>query len=358
MDKHCWSVIKLRSMKIVLVDFKWDYGSESRGINMISEFGFRRVFERLGHKCIPFYLDTLVTDGRQLQRELLAFSEDQKPDLIWFIPRQQEFEPSTLLELKKRYATVSWFGDDTWRFHDYSSKLSELFTYVVTTDPFSVAKYKALGRAKVFLSQWAAVELDGPAPSPSASHDYDVSFVGMANAVRRWYVKELMDRGFKVETFGHGWKNGSVKPEEMVRIFQRSRVNLNLSNSRSMDIRFFKSSWRSLANSLVTPKIHSQIKARNFEIPYSGGFQLTDYVPFLERYLRPGEEVACFDSIDGLESLLNFYLENSAEREKILHQGMARAHREHTFTHRLRDILSWVEAPNSAMHKSAPQPVK
>ena len=46
----------------------------------------------------------------------------------------------------------------------------------------------------------------------------------------------------------------------------------------------------------------------NFEIPYYGGFQLTNYVPSLEMYLNIGQEVICYNDIDELELLINYYL--------------------------------------------------
>ena len=61
----------------------------------------------------------------------------------------------------------------------------------------------------------------------------------------------------------------------------------------------------------------SQIKARNFEIPYFGGFKLADYVPTLENYFDIGKDVVCYNDVDEAELLIRYYLENEEEREII-----------------------------------------
>ena len=126
----------------------------------------------------------------------------------------------------------------------------------------------------------------------------------------------------------------------MNRIFHRSRINLNLSNSVSQDIRFIFSSFRSVVNYLRSPKRAEQIKARNFEIPLAGGFQLTNYVAGLERCLKIGEEVAVFSSPEECAQQVHYYLGNEQERASIRLAGNLRAEKEHTYEARLRGILA------------------
>ena len=85
------------------------------------------------------------------------------------------------------------------------------------------------------------------------------------------------------------------------------------------------------------------MKARNFEIPTFGGFQLTDYVPTLENYFDIGSEIVCYRDIGDIVIQLEYYLENEIEREKIRINGVKRARLYHSYEKRIEDIINYVE---------------
>ena len=53
-------------------------------------------------------------------------------------------------------------------------------------------------------------------------------------------------RNINVHCFGDGWINGRVTDEDIEQIFVSSKINLNISNSISYDIRYLLSSLRNL----------------------------------------------------------------------------------------------------------------
>ena len=112
---------------------------------------------------------------------------------------------------------MNWFGDDSFRFDLFSSKYANCFTYCVTTDKFSVQKYKEIGQKNIILSQHASFENDKP--YKNLDYKYEVSFVGTKNPYREWFISELYKRGIKCECFGNGWENGRVSYEELNTIF-------------------------------------------------------------------------------------------------------------------------------------------
>ena len=98
-------------------------------------------------------------------------------------------------------------------------------------------------------------------------------------------------------------------------------------------MRFLLSSPRNFASTIKSlfmggGKNTSETKARNFEIPVQGGFQLTDYVPTLEEYYYIGKEVVCYSNIDEAENLIHYYLKYEAERENIKSAGVEKARSE------------------------------
>ena len=172
---------------------------------------------------------------------------------------------------------------------------------------------------------------------------YDVSFIGGANAFRKWFVKELGKRGITVHCFGDRWENGRVSYEQMEEIFATSKINLNISNSTQYDIRYLLANPRNIVNTLKSTKNKSQTKARIFEIPVQGGFELTEYVPSLEDYFDIGSEIACYRDIDEAELLIKYYLSHNEEREAIKLNGVHKAREKHLFKNRIIEFMREIE---------------
>ena len=132
-------------MKILYVDLQWDYGKKERGSNQIGEIGFHQVFTNLGHNVSCFYYDDYLVNPVNLQWDLLKAAADYQPDLIFFCLYTDQFKFETLDQLKSKYKTMNWFGDDQWRFDGFTAKYAPHFTYCITTDLFSAKKYKDIG---------------------------------------------------------------------------------------------------------------------------------------------------------------------------------------------------------------------
>jgi len=341
-------------MKILLSTLQYEYGDPSRGPECIGEHGFRKALLAIGHEVHPFYLDPYLHDPHPAQEAILTTATSLKPDLIFFLTVTNQFSPQTLDLLNQNYCTAAWFGDDTWRFDSYTRHYAPHYRWCITTDPFALQKYREIGVERVILSQWAAI--DSYPPVDAQGYERDVAFVGGISPEREWFVRELLDRGIQVETFGHGWPQGGVSLLRMREIFATSRINLNLSNSTCYDIRFhlsrrqkatrrlkgilrFAISRKMFLDSCSTGKSMGQIKARNFEIPYYGGFQLTDYYPGIEDYFELGREIACFRDLDEAALLIQHYLAEESRREAIRQAGHQRALREHGYRQRLAEIL-------------------
>jgi spore maturation protein CgeB len=325
-------------MKILFVDLEFDYGIKERGSNLIGQLGFKKSLEKLGHEVIPFYYDKYLKNHKQLQIDLLKVADEVKPDLVFFILFENQFSMETLQKLKENYTTFNWFGDDSWRFDDFTKKYLNQFTFCSTTDKFSFNKYKKLGQENIIQTQWAVINTEPP-KNLDVEYEYDVTFIGGFNYARDWFLKQLKKNEIKVEAFGHGWPNGAVSLERMNEIFLKSKINMNLSNSKCYDIRYVLSHPIRLAHTLKTKKDATQMKARHFEIPYNGGFQLADFAAGLEDYFVVGKDVACYKDVDEAITLIDYYLENTQLREEMKVSAYNKAINEHTYQHRLEKVL-------------------
>ncbi len=180
---------------------------------------------------------------------------------------------------------------------------------------------------------------------------YDVTFVGQRHPYRAWCIQKLRKAGVRVQSWGAGWNTKTLISPRMIEVFNQSRINLNLSNSVSWDVRYMTALGRPLKDSLriwwnvihssrrPDRKVCEQVKGRHFEINSCGGFQLSYYVEGLERHYRIGEEIAVYESVDQMIEKVRYYLRHEEEREEIAQRGYERTLREHRMEQRFQRIF-------------------
>jgi spore maturation protein CgeB len=81
------------------------------------------------------------------------------------------------------------------------------------------------------------------------------------------------------------------------------------------------------------------LNCRAFELAGCGGFQMVTRVPALSEHFEPDVEVVTFSSVDELIEKTRYYLCNPDLAAAIAERGRLRAHRDHTYEHRLTEIL-------------------
>ncbi|MBU0579715.1 MAG: glycosyltransferase [Candidatus Margulisbacteria bacterium] len=340
-------------MKILYLASKYDYGDPSRGLSFEHENFYKTLTQFKEHQLIYFdFLDIYQKQGRTKMNTLLWDKvREIKPDFLFCCLFQNEIDQQILKKIscETKTITYNWFCDDHFRFDKFSKFYAPCFDYVSTTDIDAISKYHNIGYKNVFLTQWACntssykkIEL------PLV---YDISFIGQPHGSRRQTINILNKSGLSVLTKGFGWqqlnilekvaykiskkvpslillgqpflKKGNstrISQEEMIKIFNQSKVNLNLSNASKIS--------------------EDQIKGRNFEIPGCGGFLLTNHVKHLEKYYIPDQEIVCFNSLKELQEKITYYLTHEKERKAIAEAGYQRTIKEHTYLKRFTEIFN------------------
>jgi spore maturation protein CgeB len=325
-------------MRILYVASQYDYGERDQGFSFEHE-NFYGSLVRMGHEVIYFDFRTLHDElGRdEMNRRLRRAAEELQPTLLFACLTGDELDFATVKAISESAGTTTfnWFCDDHWRFERFSSRWAPAFNWVATTASAAVPEYRRLGYSHVIKTQWACNHfqyrrLDLPLR-------YEASFVGRVFRDRPRLIHRLRRAGIDVVARGQGWPEGRVAQEEMVRIFNQSRVNLNFSAPAKYVNRF----KRLLGRRQPPP----QIKGRNFEVPGCGGFLLTDRADNLEDYYAPGREIAVFEGFDDLVDKLRYYLDHQAERAAIADAGYRRTLREHTYELRFREIFQRMGLP-------------
>lgn len=335
-------------MRILFVAPLHDYGIAERG-HGFEYYTFYEFFKRSGHDVRYFdSVGVFKSRGREgADRDLLGVVDAERPDLLFSVLFTDELNPDTIRMISERTETVTlnWFCDDHWRFENFSADWAPAYDWVVTTARSAVPKYAAIGYRHAIKNQWACNDLlyrklDLPMR-------YDVSFVGQPHGNRRCVLEALRARGIDVATFGLGWDSGRVSQDEMIRIFNQSRINLNLANASTPSEETAESSagWLSRLLGGVTRKRRKsayvqQIKARTFEVPGCGGFLLTEPADDLEEYYDLGKEVVTFDGVADLAAKISYYLAHDDERRAIARAGYERTLRDHTYERRFAEIFA------------------
>ena len=82
------------------------------------------------------------------------------------------------------------------------------------------------------------------------------------------------------------------------------------------------------------------LNCRAFELAGCGAFQLITASPVLAEHFLPGEEIETYASVEELQEKVRHYLKHPESAAAMAARGQQRAHREHTYEHRLKEILA------------------
>ncbi len=332
-------------MKIITVLMRYDYGVRERG----HSFEYTNIHLPL---CGVFgessvlnfdFMEEKKSGGKEaLNRKLVDYIKSEKPDVTLFCLFEDEISEDTVKAISNDTRTVVYFFDDPWR-QDYVNKWRKIFRFFTTSDHYMYKAYNAKGIKNAILSPFGYnsgvyIKKDLPAK-------YDVSFVGGYNSYRGWVVDLLKKSGIDVAVFGRGWNgnNNWISTEEMVDVFNSSKINLNLSNSISYDAAYLlHSSYRPRAvkDILMNKKTKEQVKGRHYEINACGGFQLSYFIPGLNFVYEIDKEIAVYEDVRHLPGLIKFFLENEDLRNEIALNGYKRSVSEHSAQRYLKNTIN------------------
>ncbi|MBI5020376.1 MAG: glycosyltransferase [Ignavibacteriales bacterium] len=350
---------KSTKTRLLYIGLKYDYGKPELGFSYEYFNLYNSLIRSENYQVDFFPFDEIMRDiGRDnMNKRLIETVHELKPDCCFFVLFTDEIKKETIQTITEKSGSITfnWFGDDHWRFENYSKHWAPLFDWISTTDSLSVDMYQRIGCKNVIKTQW------GFNHHLYKNHDvvkeHDVTFIGQSHSNRKRILHQLEKNGLNIKCWGKGWENGRLNHEDMVKMFSRSKINLNFTessivfdwkpitkvfiNRRADDSLHFNSPLQMLRNiKVLTGKRRHQIKGRNFEIPGSGGFLLTQYADNLDEYFIPGKEIAVFSDTNDLKDKIKYYLSNDEERENIRQAGFQRALRDHTYEKRFVDIFS------------------
>lgn len=313
-------------------------GQKVRGIDVSA---FNSGYEVMGSLLFNDQRQALCRQTYvEMISSVLLESLTEKPIDILICMAQAPISPRALTELRKRgVVTVLWFVEDYLRF-TYWREVAKYYDYVFTIQKGEcIEAIRKAGAANVhYLPPACDPAVHAPlnlSLGERSRWGSPISFVGAGYHNRRQSFASLSHLPFKI--WGTEWPSCKpfdrmvqeagrrLTPEEYIKIFNATDININLHSSNERD-------GVDPTGDFVNP--------RTFELAACGAFQLVDERSLLTDFFEPGKEIATFSSIAQLKDKIAYYIERPDERARIAEAGRARALRDHTYQQRLNEMLT------------------
>lgn len=299
-----------------------------------------RALERLGQTVTRFDLAArpgLLTRLRggdllsRLDREL----EVVAPDVVLVI-RGEALSAQGIAGLRKSHpgTWANWIPDDVHGLAIVQHALPAYdLVFAAGTDVAELLTAQ-LGREVHYLPLAA----DPSVYKPMRSRDQyraNVVFAGTATPRRERLLGELVEFGLAV--WGPGWRRTALRDycrgeqldtENFVRAYAGASVAVNIHRAADAE-----------------PAVaECGVNQRLFEIAAIGVPQVVDFRGDLDRHFADRQEVLVYRSVEEMRSMVEAALHDPAAAGAMAQSARDRVLREHTYMHRLRDLLAVVRA--------------
>ncbi|NDV27970.1 glycosyltransferase [Desulfovibrio sp. JC010] len=274
-----------------------------------------------------------------LSQAVLAKVETFEPDMVLAMA-QAPLTHQALKRLRKdNVKTAMWFVED-FRLFTYWQSFAPFYDVfaVIQKDPF-FNELKQIGVENVlYLPLAADPDFHKPQelnPVETRKYGGDVSFMGAGYPNRRMAFRKLIHHGLKI--WGNEWdgdhvlepylqlEGRRVSSDECVKIFNGTKINLNLHSSINAD-------------ELVSGG--DFINPRTFELAACGAFQLVDKRSLMAEAFDDGE-LAHFEDLDDLDRKIEYFLSHPKERAAFSERARAKVLKEHTYEVRMQTLIDF-----------------
>lgn len=294
----------------------------------------QRALERLGcsvHLLDPEkagWIERLVR--RDIDQRLRAALDQQSPDMVLVagmgvVPRH------TATDLR-RVGPAKWVQllDDDLAGLDQASSEAMAYDHVFVGSSGGLARLQRLG---VQHGHYLALGCDPSVHKPLRARGVfraNVVFAGGASSRRERLLTELVEFGLAV--WGPGWRRTGLKDycrgelpthEDFVRAYAGATVAINVHRTGPDD-----------------PNGDSTgVNRRTFELAAIGVTQVVDARPDLPQHFEEASEVLVFSTPEELKGQVKLAVQEDQYRERLAGSARQRALRQHTYMHRMAELL-------------------
>lgn len=266
----------------------------------------------------------------RLERGLIESAIEKDCDLILSV--DSRLSPEAVRTLRSTGMKVClWFPDAISNLGDLSM-FSAPYSAYFFKDPLLVSRLNDVyGLPAHFLPEACNPQWHRPVGVPGS--DPHIAVVGNIYPTRVHLLERLMDEGIPLRLHS----GGRPKP---IPGFRATELPVGSFVAKLEKSRVFHQA-RAVLNNLHPGEMTS-VNCRLFEATAAGGVVLCEERPTLRDVFVPGLEVASFGSLGELVDLAKTAMASPEQFMQMRHAASSRAHNEHTYGHRLRELLDQV----------------
>ena len=281
---------------------------------------------------------------RAYGRKLIKTLEAKKPDILIVI-KGTSLLPETLRRIEKSFPSLTlalWAQDSVTRYPIVLNGIKH-YDSVFVFEPTDVEFLGKRGIEARYLPMGYDPMIYRPLKDAPKKKIWNAVFVGEGRPDRCSTLEALgkrlanLDTRLNIGIFGDRWGQFEKRlidssghriswaihahdflPDAVNRIYNESELVLNLHHAQSEE----------------------GLNPRTFEIPGSGALEIVDRKSALDSMFEEGKEIVSFNSLEMLSSGIVSLLDNPGERARIADRGHQRAMKQHTLSHRVREMLS------------------
>jgi hypothetical protein len=202
-----------------------------------------------------------------------------------------------------------------------------LYSLLQETSPSPAAQHRLREAAHKFNAEKTKKHFSQP------HLELDYFLYVAATFLTRWEMTQaLLPLGLHVfgpndwlDVLGSAYKDryhGTLRHTKLADCYASARINLNF-------------------HSLQCPTC---LNNRDFDVPFAGGFLLTDQVEDAQRgYVNDGEHLCVVDGVEALQERASYFLAHADERQTIAEQGHRHVAKYHTYTSRFETLRQFMQ---------------
>lgn len=188
---------------------------------------------------------------------------------------------------------------------------------------------------------------------PDDAFKCDIAFIGSLYTSKREQFERLLFpliKKYHVRFYGPGWtfRDKILRPisglgrkfnlKKLTKFVNAQRISISQDDERKL-----------YASAKICVNIHEYYKdgtikgysnEREFKVPASGGFQISDYIPGMERYFELEKEIVIARSPEEWFSKIDYYVNHESDRKKIQEEGTLRVLKEHSYVNRVAQLIN------------------
>jgi len=337
----------------------------STGLEINNDIGwfYHKTLDRLGYENVMFNHKEIVNKNLLLKKGINLFwnkiisrnlidlyklankkfmelIENFKPDLILDVSGKT-IMPSLIKQVKEKFKQVLFVGHfcDNPLFYDPPFRTIPFYDYFFVKDTYVLMQLKKLGATNVdYLPQACDPKIHRPIENMNEEdreyYGSDLCFIGSMYPYRVRILEIFKDYNLKI--WGSDWR-GDIPKDSVA--FTKHQYKWVVGKEKS----------KVITASKICINTHNPqndifgVNKRVFEYAGAGGFQIVDRKKDLGNLFKIDEEIICFNSQDELKQLVDYYLKRPQEREAIAKKAYERARKEHTYHHRIKELLEIVK---------------